>query len=245
MKKIIIYPLILVLLISSVYAATMTMDVPSGANPGEQFAVRFETTDATGNYGFLTSLDVTSGGCIPDHQSGMVISPSTSGDFTVTSPQSAGSCTLSGKYKFVDTEDHGWITISSQTITISGDCIPSTCSDMGYECNTWDDGCGTTLSCGSCTSGETCTNGDCVAEGCSCTNWVNVGCVGTVMKQTRSCTPNECEDEERFTASTTCEAAPGDEVCGFGQTEKDDGTCGIAIWVYLAIAGFIAFMIFK
>ena len=44
-------------------------------------------------------------------------------------------------------------------------CVPDTCLSLGYECGTWDDGCGGTLNCGTCSSGYSCTSGICVAEG--------------------------------------------------------------------------------
>jgi len=44
-------------------------------------------------------------------------------------------------------------------------CIPYTCVSLGYECGTWDDGCGGTLNCGTCASGYTCTSGICVYAG--------------------------------------------------------------------------------
>ena len=43
-----------------------------------------------------------------------------------------------------------------------GVCVPDTCSGLGYNCETWPDGCGGTIYCGTCASGETCTAGTCV-----------------------------------------------------------------------------------
>ncbi len=43
-------------------------------------------------------------------------------------------------------------------------CVPTTCTKLGYNCGTWDDGCAKTLNCGSCASGYTCTSGTCVAD---------------------------------------------------------------------------------
>ena len=43
-------------------------------------------------------------------------------------------------------------------------CVPHTCESLGYECGSWDDGCGGTLDCGTCASGYVCTAGTCVAE---------------------------------------------------------------------------------
>jgi len=42
-------------------------------------------------------------------------------------------------------------------------CVPDTCAGLGYNCGSWSDGCGGTLSCGTCASGYTCTAGTCVA----------------------------------------------------------------------------------
>lgn len=44
-------------------------------------------------------------------------------------------------------------------------CVPNNCTDLGYECDTWSDGCGKTINCGSCSSGYTCTSGTCVSSG--------------------------------------------------------------------------------
>ncbi len=60
----------------------------------------------------------------------------------------------------------------SDTIVITPDkyiegffgCVPTTCAKLGYECDSWSDGCGKTLNCGSCASGYTCSSGTCVAE---------------------------------------------------------------------------------
>ena len=41
-------------------------------------------------------------------------------------------------------------------------CVPDTCGSLGYNCGSWDDGCGGTLDCGTCGSGYVCTAGTCV-----------------------------------------------------------------------------------
>ena len=43
-------------------------------------------------------------------------------------------------------------------------CVPYTCASLGYDCGSWDDGCGGTLTCATCASGYTCTAGTCVAD---------------------------------------------------------------------------------
>ncbi len=40
-------------------------------------------------------------------------------------------------------------------------CVPTTCAKLGYDCDSWSDGCGKTLNCGSCASGYTCSSGVC------------------------------------------------------------------------------------
>ncbi len=41
-------------------------------------------------------------------------------------------------------------------------CTPETCGSLGYNCGTWDDGCGGTLNCGTCNSTADCINGVCI-----------------------------------------------------------------------------------
>lgn len=43
--------------------------------------------------------------------------------------------------------------------SLSSVCVPSTCTSLGYNCGTWDDGCGGELDCGTCS--DTCYNGVC------------------------------------------------------------------------------------
>jgi len=42
-------------------------------------------------------------------------------------------------------------------------CSPYTCASLGYNCGSWSDNCGGTLSCGTCASGYTCSAGTCTA----------------------------------------------------------------------------------
>ncbi len=43
-------------------------------------------------------------------------------------------------------------------------CVPTiTCAKLGYNCDTWSDGCAKTLNCGTCASGYTCSSGICTA----------------------------------------------------------------------------------
>ncbi len=53
-------------------------------------------------------------------------------------------------------------------------CVPQTCSQMGRQCDSWDNGCGQIISCGSCGTGQTCnSNGQCVVNngGSTDTGW--------------------------------------------------------------------------
>lgn len=42
-------------------------------------------------------------------------------------------------------------------------CFPKTCSQLGYDCDSWSDWCGGTINCGTCASGYTCSTGVCTA----------------------------------------------------------------------------------
>jgi hypothetical protein len=68
-------------------------------------------------------------------------------------------------------------------------CVPDTCSDLGVECGTWPDGCGSTIWCGDCTadgpngycddSGQCqCTPNTCSGLGYACGTWDD-GCNGS------------------------------------------------------------------
>ncbi len=50
------------------------------------------------------------------------------------------------------------------TITVNNICQPDTCQSLSYECGTYNDNCGGTISCGSCQSGYSCDSGQCLAE---------------------------------------------------------------------------------
>ena len=47
---------------------------------------------------------------------------------------------------------------------VSTSCIPKTCSQLGKQCGSWNDGCGATLNCGSCSTGSCNSTGQCVAD---------------------------------------------------------------------------------
>lgn len=45
-------------------------------------------------------------------------------------------------------------------------CEPLTCNDSGYECDSWDDGCGGTMNCGGCSEGSCNSSGQCEIGKC-------------------------------------------------------------------------------
>ena len=133
---------------------------------------------------------------------------------TITAPAS-GSCTFTGNYKYGESAINNFVSstiqIGSTTCaqvlcapnTCVGTtctnncgvveqgtkncqtCIPNTCSQLGKNCGSWDNGCGTTISCGStcqnpCTPSTTCATNTCTGSTCS------DGCGGTVQG-TKSC----------------------------------------------------------
>lgn len=252
MKKIITLPLMMLLMVSTAFALSMTRELPSEAAVGTTFDMNLIVTGASGNYGVLYVIDIT-GGCtiagethIPSGFLGLTDKTSTN---EVLASSSAGTCTFTGDYQFADASGTLPLTVfPTQTVTIVGeDCAPSvTCSSAGYECGSVSDGCGTVLSCGSCSSGETCSTGTCIdiTDPCSeCTAWTDVACVGTVMKQVRNC-PSDCsDDEEQFVASTTCEGEGTITPSGCEIWEETSETgCELAGWVVL-VGIFIGIMI--
>ncbi len=79
----------------------------------------------------------------------------------------ANSCSI--VQDFITNDVGGWGTDSDrytpqQSFNYMEDCCtPTTCTALGYNCGTIDDGCGNTLNCGNC--GGTCTNHECHCEG--------------------------------------------------------------------------------
>lgn len=92
------------------------------------------------------------------------------------SGQPSGSCTGSCEYTPKETEEiydisgavyydsSNYIECPNVYITVKPgpSCIPKTCSQLGYECGSWSDGCGGSINCGVCPSGKICSNGHCV-----------------------------------------------------------------------------------
>ena len=60
--------------------------------------------------------------------------------------------------------------ISITSTNVIAPCTPKTCSQLGKNCGSVDNGCGTSISCGTCTSGQTCTNGVCINQATTCTD---------------------------------------------------------------------------
>jgi len=65
-------------------------------------------------------------------------------------------------------------------------CIPQTCLGLGYECETYDDGCGNTLDCGTCGVDDICSNHQCIPVGESCST--DIEC-----DDGDSCTQDTCD----------------------------------------------------
>lgn len=61
--------------------------------------------------------------------------------------------------------DNGIVINSNNYIEGFFSCVPTTCAKLGYNCDSWNDGCAKTLNCGTCSSGYTCTSGVCTGTG--------------------------------------------------------------------------------
>ena len=159
MKKIILFMALLIVSISSVFAATMDRQVPSQVDASSSFTVRYVTTDATGNFGVLIEDDVT-GGCTvagSTHLATGFLGPQTFADISYTAPAS-GSCTFTGNYQFSDAQGtQPLVNFPSATATV-GSAPPCTPSCAGKACGS--DGCDGT--CGTCSSGYSCVSNQCL-----------------------------------------------------------------------------------
>lgn len=77
-----------------------------------------------------------------------------------------------------------------QCIANAPPCVPSTCANFGYNCGSYNNGCGGTLNCGVCAAGSSCQNGHCTDACANCppnTQCVNGQCV---VDQQWPCDPN-------------------------------------------------------
>ena len=66
--------------------------------------------------------------------------------------------------------------------------------------------------------------------GCGCTGWTNVACgtspcIGTQMKQTRSCTPPACNIETQCISDPSCGGGPPPGCISEGACTDDDECC--------------------
>ncbi len=121
----------------------------------------------------------------------------------------------------------GW-EIGPFVYTSSAPCVPETCNGLGYECDIWDDTCGSTVDCGNCDTGHSCNGGICeaicVPETCPSLGF-NCGSAFDQCSETIFC--GICDSGEECVANvciTTC--VP--ETCSslsFDCNTADD-TCG-------------------
>jgi len=154
LKKKIIPTLILIMLVSTISATTLSRNLPSTLDSGETFTVTYSTIGKSGKW-FSAWQDFVTG-CSPIFYRDFMISEGGSKSTlrTFVAPQS-GECTFSGIYQFTGESKKDFPTV---TINV---CSPKTCSGLNKECGTVNDGCGNTLNCGICSSGKTCNNGIC------------------------------------------------------------------------------------
>lgn len=110
----------------------------------------------------------------------------------------------------------GSLSTTYKTCTAGSGCIPKSCSQLGKNCGSWDNGCGQTIGCGSCSGSQTCTGG-------LCTNPDNSGGGGGTTTTTKKvngeyCDSNDdCVSDYCKTSILKCEDAPtstcGDNIC--------------------------------
>lgn len=112
---------------------------------------------------------------------------------------------------------------------------PATCLSLGYNCGSWSNGCGSTLSCGTCPSNQNCILGVCTApstcipdNSCAsitCTGQTCINNCGTFLSGTKTCgTPNPtptCSDGIKNGAETgidcggSCTACSAEDIKSF------------------------------
>ena len=96
----------MVLLVNTALAISITRELPSTAAVGETFAMNFVVSESSGNYGVLYETDI-SGGCKSvagnTHIVGFLFNEATS-SINIVAPSTAGSCAFTGNYQFATGE---------------------------------------------------------------------------------------------------------------------------------------------
>lgn len=82
-------------------------------------------------------------------------------------PRCAGKCCGSDGCEgtCLDTCAQTGQTCNQQTCLCEGSCNPQTCTTLGKECGSWNNGCGMTITCGPCPAGQTCSPGGLCIQG--------------------------------------------------------------------------------
>jgi len=117
-----------------------------------------------------------------------------------------------------------------ETLSCFEACIPNTCLDLGYSCNTWNDGCGGTVDCGTCNSGFFCDAiGECISSACTPATDPNLSgicgiqqCGNVVNGTCGSISCGTCNTGFSCDVSGQCATVCGDNIVG-GTEQCDDG----------------------
>ena len=228
---------------------TMSRVLPSSANGGSTFNVRYTASGMTDVFGVLIEEDI-SGVCTPSHIAtgflGSIVS--TFVDIAITAPAS-GSCTFTGNYQFADAVGtQPLVDFSDQTITIT----TNTCTDTLWTPVTSSQPCGVsfnqTSNCGAtrivigvyCADGS-CSNGQCIIPPQTCSQLSGVQCTSG---QLCSGTMTQTTDTALCCVGGTCQAPAGETCeekldCDFWQECNDaENKCELASWVIPAVVIF-------
>ena len=110
-----------------------------------------------------------------------------------------------------------------------GICQGQSCEEMGKQCGSWDDGCGSMIECGSCSDDKVCgEDGLCACEGVECNGACcgsDESCVDDLCQ--KACVPQTCEElgKECGTWDDGCGGQVECATCDTNQTCTDVGTC--------------------
>ena len=110
-------------------------------------------------------------------------------------------------------------------------CDPYTCSERGYECGVWSDGCGGTINCGNCIGDLECQSGECACDPSEFKCGDSSCCTpGQVCDDGVCCTPDctgkECGNTDGCGGSCgTCPGTDTDCSCDEDPASPTYGTC--------------------